>query len=345
MYNSVWGSYPIDQPSGARFAIMKMSRWQKVLNFDPIPALVSAENQAISFFTLRNLLNQKSEKIEVLWELPEPTKIIRKQQKNGSWIYRGGNLNLRSQEDYNQLETYRNLGVLVEKYGFSRKSHAIQKAAKYLFSCQTTDGDFRGIYGNQYSPNYSAGMMELLIKAGYSDDPRIEKGFQWLIFIRQNDRGWAIPFRTVKEKYDVETLRGEPLLSDRSKPFSHLVTGVVLRAFAAHPEYKNSTEAKIAGELLLSHLFQKDNYPDRKASLFWLGFSYPFWFTDLLSALDSLSRLGFPADRPEIRKALGWFVAKQQSNGLWKVKILKGQDKDLHFWIDLAICRVFKRFF
>jgi hypothetical protein len=324
---------------------MKISRWQDVLEFNPIPALVRSENMAIIFFTRRDLLNQDSGNIELLWELPESTKIVRKQQENGSWIYRGGNLKLRTQEEYDQIESYRSLGILVEKSGFNRKSIVIQKAAEYLFSCQTTAGDFRGIYGNQFSPNYSAGIMELLIKAGYSDDSRIEKGFRWLLSIRQNDQGWAIPFRTVNSKYEIKTLRGETILPDRSKPFSHLVTGVVLRAFSAHPIYKKSLEAKIAGELLLSRLFQKDKYPDRMASHFWLGFSYPFWFTDLLSSLDTLSQLNFPSNRTEIKNAVNWFVHKQRSNGLWKVRILKGQDKDLHFWLDLAICRVFKRFF
>jgi hypothetical protein len=36
----------------------------------------------------------------------------------------------------------------------------------------------------QYTPNYSAAIMELLIKAGYSTDVRTEKGFQWLLSIR-----------------------------------------------------------------------------------------------------------------------------------------------------------------
>ena len=46
----------------------------------------------------------------------------------------------------------------------------LEKAAEFLFQRQTTEGDFRGIYGTQYSPNYSAAIMELLIKSGYSDD-------------------------------------------------------------------------------------------------------------------------------------------------------------------------------
>jgi len=44
--------------------------------------------------------------------------------------------------------------------------------------------------------------------------------------------------------------RAETLQPDKTKPFSHLVTGVVLRAFAAHPMYRQLDEAKAALESL-----------------------------------------------------------------------------------------------
>ena len=136
----------------------------------------------------------------------------------------------------------------------------------------------------------------------------------------------------------------EPVMPDRSKPFSHLVTGVVLRAFAAHPEHRNNLHAIRAGGLLKSRFFQPDKYPDRKASSFWTGFSHPFWFTDLLSSLDSLSQLGFSREDKDIRKALDWFVERQERNGLWNLRILRTKDRDLPLWLALAISRVFQRF-
>ena len=77
-----------------------------------------------------------------------------------------------------------------------------------------------------------------------------------------------------------------------------------------------------------------------------MRFSFPFWFTDLISALDSLSQLGFSREEPQIDKALKWFAGNQQKNGLWELKILKGHNKDvLQLWMALAICRIFKRFY
>jgi hypothetical protein len=118
---------------------------------------------------------------------------------------------------------------------------------------------------------------------------------------------------------------------------------VVLRAFAAHPEYRGNPEIREAAELLLSRFFRRDVYPDRSAPEFWTKFTFPFWFTDLLSSLDSLSRLGFRADDPRIEAALRWFRDRQARDGLWDLTLLRTGDKALRWWVGLAIARVFRR--
>lgn len=322
-----------------------MDKWLGNLKYNPITPLLECRNVAVLTFVRRDLLD-KAVSVEDLWQLAEPQKILKKQKPNGSWIYPSAKDSIRTQENYNQIETYRNLGILVEEFGFNKKHPAIAKAAKYLFSFQSSEGDFRGIYGNQYSPNYSAGIAELLIKAGYGSDAHIETMFGWLLSIRQEDAGWAIPFRTQYCNIDVISEQLETIEPDKSRPFSHMATGVVLRAFAAHPKYRKSKEAHQAGKLLLSSAFKKDHYPDRAGDEYWLRFSFPFWFTDLISALDTLSFLGFSAQEPKIEKALQWFRNNQQKTGLWQLKILKGKNKDiLELWLALAVCRIFKRFY
>jgi hypothetical protein len=188
--------------------------------------------------------------------------------------------------------------------------------------------------------------MELLIQAGHADDLRIERGFRWLLSIRQDDGGWALPLRTVGRRYDPETLHAETLQPNRSKPFSHLITGMVLRAFAAHQHYRTAREARLAGELLASRFFEPDKYPDRRAPSFWTGFSYPFWFTDLISSLDSLSLIGLSRDDAKIRRALKWFITRQKRSGLWELRLrIMAREREPDSWITLAICRIFKRFY
>jgi len=321
-----------------------MTDWRSNLHYDPLPPLLSSGDSAIALFTSQDLLEQTDVNVKTLWDLPEAKKIVGKQQPDGSWKYPGGNTNLRTAENYDQIETFRNLGYLVEMYGFNKSHPVIVKAANFLLGFQTDEGDIRGILGTQYAPYYTAAMLELFIKAGYADDQRIEKAFQWLSNMRQNDGGWALPLRTQNKKLDIIALNAQTLGPERSRPFSHLITGVVLRAYAAHQTYCYSVVANLAGKLLLSHLFKKDNYPDRSSPDYWLRFTYPFWFTDLISATDSLSKLGFKKEEPEIAEAIQWFIAHQHNSGLWKLKTLKNQMKyHTDLWISLAICRILRR--
>lgn len=319
--------------------------WLKKLSYDPLSPLWKSHNPAIEYFTKRDLLEEEVGEVEVLWDLAIPRSLIRRQQDDGSWKYPGGNNKIRSPENYNQLETFRNFGEMVEKFGFDNRHPTIQNAAEYLFSCQTDEGDFRGIYGNQYATTYSAAIMELLIKAGYADDPRIDHGFNWLLSQRQDDGGWAIPLRTMHITYKNALKLPNVLQGDRSKPFSHLITGMALRAFAAHPHYRNSPEAQHAAELLMSRFFQHDKYADRRDKKYWEGVSFPFWFTDILTSLDSLYFLGFRRDQAPIQMALDWLSQRQLEDGTFNLKILRGRDKDLKYWITLVVCRLFKRYY
>ena len=214
-----------------------------------------------------------------------------------------------------------------------------------MFSCQTDEGDFRGIYLDQYSPNYTSAFLEVLIKAGYIDDEPIQRGLDWLLSIRQNDGGWAVPLRTEHLRWGEVIKSTEPVQPRREKPLSHMITGVVLRAFAAHPEYKKHSEIVQCGKKLASRLFKADNYTDRRATEYWTRISFPFWFTDILSALDSLSKLGLSADHPNVREAIEWFAEQQKKDGSWSLHLLRGGGEKIQsLWVGLVICRMLQRF-
>ncbi|MCL5068105.1 MAG: hypothetical protein M1368_07115 [Thaumarchaeota archaeon] len=304
----------------------------------------------IIFFTKRDVLNENPGPRQKIWDLESTKQILRKQLPQGSWRYPNARAKeLNPLQDYDQLETYRCLGQLVEKCGMDRTHLAIQKAAEFLFTKQTEEGDFRGIYGKQYTPNYSAGIMELLIKAGYGNDARIGRGFRWLLAVRQSDGGWAIPLRTAKRNFrrgPTSLLNSSvPIQPDFSCPSSHMVTGVVLRAFAAHGEYRNNDVAVAAADLLVTGFFKRDAYADRGGPEYWERVSFPFWFTDIVSALDSLSLIGrAPMYNLEIENALKRLLTHQIENGLFKLKLLKSGDHLLKYWETLAITRILKRY-
>lgn len=314
------------------------------LKYDPIKPLLASDHAAIIYRVKRDLLNEKVPEVEsVLWDLPIPRSILRKQQPDGSWAY--PSKPVPTKINYDQLETYRQLGFLVEMFGFNRNHPAVEKAAEYIFSFQSDEGDIRGIYAHQYTPNYTAALIELLIKAGYENDGRVDRAFAWLENVRQNDGGWALPFRTEGHNLDVIYEGSERLELDKNKPFSHLVTGVILRAYAAHPEYKNSITAKAAASLLASRFFERDVYPDKNRKDDWIRFSFPFWQTDILSSLDVIGQIEPKLGRSKkAQEAKQWFIEHQQSDGLFTGHLLKDRYHDLQLWYSYAICRAYDRF-
>jgi hypothetical protein len=75
------------------------------------------------------------------------------------------------------------------------------------------------------------------------------------------------------------------------------------------------------------------------------------WWTNLLTALDFLSRLGFTTQDPDVQKGLEWFISHQEDSGLWKTSYeqakrqeMTAKEKEAMSWVGLAVCRVFKRF-
>jgi hypothetical protein len=330
-----------------------MDNWQRQLKFDPIAPLLSSGNEALRYFTRRDLLGDPVGPVSRVWELPEAQRILRKQLADGSWPRSGGEKH--PAINYHLIETWRHLRFLVEQYGFTREHPQARKAAEFLFSCQTGEGDIRGILANQYATYYTGAIMSLLIQAGYADDPRIERGFEWLLAMRQDDGGWSIPLITKKfdraTQYRLTSQHAEPVQPDRSKPFSHNWTGMVLRSFAVHPEYRKSEAAKAAASLLVSRFFQPDRYTSYKAASYWVRFDYPFWWNNLVSALDSVSLIGLTRDDEQIGKALDWLVDHQEEDGLWRVSYAKpdmpekdtAKAREKRLWVSLAICRVLKR--
>ncbi len=324
-----------------------METWLDSLKINPLPALLDQQDEALSYFVRRDLLGESVSGTEILWNLPEAASLVQKQLPDGSWKYPGKTLDADSGQNYFLLETYRSLRILVEMYGFKKVHPAIQKAAEFTFSCQSAEGDIRGIIGNQTMPYYHGAILELLIKAGFGNDPRIIAGLDWLLGMRQEDGGWIVPAQAVPTQLrTAQFWSGDPVPPDRARPHAHLATGMVLRAFAAHPGYQQRQEVVAAGICLKSRFFQADKYNDRKSPSYWLKFQFPFWWTNLLTALDSLASLGFSQRDVDIHRGLTWFIDNQEEDGLWPTSYDKGEKAEAHRRrVGLAISRVLMHYF
>ncbi len=317
------------------------------LTINPIPSLLASRDPALVYHVRDELLGETVLPIESLWGLKPAVQIIERQSPEGFWPPQGPVLDSQSGCNYRLVETYRQLRLLVECYRFDCHQPALIQAAEYLFSCQTEEGDIRGILGNQLMPYYHGAMLGLLVKAGYTQDPRLIRGLEWLLGIRQEDGGWLIPAQTVPppEKTSAFWL-GQAYHAPREAPSSHIATGMALRAFTLHPLYRRHPDVLRAAGWLKGRFFLPDTYNDRRAAGYWLKFQYPFWWSNLLTALDSLSNLGFTPGDPQIARGLGWFADHQTQDGLWDTGYDKGKLAQAQRpWVGLAVCRIFQRFF
>lgn len=338
-----------------------MNNWKINFKYDPVSPLINSTNKAIVFFAKRDLLNEDIKIIENISQFSEIKKITVKQLDNGSWKYQN-KINNPKGINYFLFETFKQLRTLIDQYELNRSHNCIKQAADFIFKCQSNEGDIRGLLANQYAPCYTGAILYLLVKAGFENNPNINNAFHWLLKMRQNDGGWVfgspglIGISTLS-KEEIKNYNSNleyPTMSafDSTKPFSASATGMILRAFSVHPAYKKSQAAIKAARLLKSIFFKKDHLSSKQTANRWLKFQFPFYQTNLISALDTLSLLNFPAEDQDIKSALNWIIENQQEDGLWKLSYSKAHkthenDKTYQFklWITLSICRIFKRFF
>ena len=108
--------------------------WLEALAVDPLPALLAWEDLALGFWVRGDLLGETIDPVESLWESGGAVALVRAQRADGSWPYRGKSYDPETGTHYDLLETYRNLRVLVEMYGFHCGHPALEGAAEYVLS-------------------------------------------------------------------------------------------------------------------------------------------------------------------------------------------------------------------
>jgi prenyltransferase beta subunit len=275
-------------------------------------------------------------------------RILETQKPDGSWWEKRLDTPIQWERTLYRVETLRNLSRLYD-YGCTFREEGVQKALNFLFSLQSKEGDFRGTVLNEHTPTFHALTLEMLCRYGLDKDRRVQKGFRWILANRQKDGGWAFFPQRSSQAPDNPSVRSrsnprsQPFKPRRTQPFSHHVTGIILRALAESSTWRKSKEARQAGEKLMSCFFCDEVYEDRTFPSDWEKICYPFWNTDILGSLDSLSKVGFGADNETIQKGLEWLLKRQNSQGFWECGNKKTSLED-HLWVTLAVLRVLKRF-
>src|SRR5881394_2990748 len=204
------------------------------------------------------------------------------------------------------LDRLADFGMRLEGTGPS----PLRKVVDSLLESQATDGGIADLAladtpkgrGKTVALHFQGWAVSALCRAGFEGDPRVEKAFQYLLERRQDDGGWA--WRGVRT-------------DSAARPSSHLVTGMVLRAFASAAARRASREARRAAELLATRFLQPDRYEDRKAPSYWEILTEPRFYTDVLDALDTITAIGLGKENSGVRTAEAYLRSRQASDGLW----------------------------
>jgi hypothetical protein len=240
--------------------------------------------------------------------------VLRKMEKNGTYQAHAADKGIGSDEFATCLATVRaldrlaDLGLRVE--GEDGATPQLRKMADVILASQASDGgitdlalaDAAKARPKTVALHFHGWAISALCRAGFEADPRVEKGFQLVLSQRQDDGGWA--WRGVRT-------------DSAARPSSHLVTGMVLRAFASATQRRASREARRAAELLATRFLQPDRYEDRKAPSYWEILTEPRFYTDVLDALDTITAIGLGKENSGVRTAEAYLRSRQSSDGLW----------------------------
>jgi hypothetical protein len=286
------------------------SGWRARLGRDPVPILLREGSRALVARVRRDLIDDDEAPVaaEVL-TYPEVKAFLRKQDKSGAFPAKPPEKTLGPARFSRAVAAIRALERMAD-YGLGQSETPVAQAAEILFESQAPDGGLGALALGETPESRSRAValhfhgwaMAALCRAGFDNDPRVERGFTFLLANRQADGGWA--WRGVRT-------------DSAARPSSHLITGMALRAFASSPSRRTSREARRAAELLATRFLQPDRYPDRKAPSYWEQIGEPRFWTDVLDALDGVTAVGLGKENSGVRTAEAYVRGRQNPDGLW----------------------------
>ncbi len=301
-----------------------MKNIKEITNEETVAWLLEKENPSVRYFTLTRLLNSSESSLEVLetkqkiMTLGVVPKILKQQNEAGYWgepkrfylnKYSGTVWQLMILAELGAdpaNQQVRNAGEFIlensqdiESYGF-----AIHKSGKSA-----------GGRHSEVIPCLTGNMVWSLIKLGFIDDIRVEKGIEWICQYQRSDDGITeAPARWPYERYDVCW----------GKHTCHMGVIKSLKALSAIPEEKRNRviENKIeelAEYILVHHIYKKSHQLEKTSKPGWLKLGFPLMYqTDILEILGILVDLGYKD--PRMNEAVEIVKSKQNQEHRWKLE-------------------------
>jgi len=331
--------------------------WKSVLKSDPTDWLLEPGNPSVRYLTLTELLEKPKTEPEVIAAKNEimnigmVPKILGKQSSQGYW------------ETTEKFYTAKYKGtvwqlIILAELGADGSDKKINKACKFILedSQDHTSGGFSVWHsartgGGRHSgviPCLTGNMVWSLIKLGFFEDTRVERGINWITtYQRFDDKIEQLPNCW---PYDKAT-------GCFSKHSCHMGVVKALKALAAIPVQKRSDDVKSTIEaaaeyFLIHHVHKRSHDLSRVSKPSWLKFSFPLMYqTDALEILGILTMLGYRDDR--MQEAIDLVLSKQDDHGRWSLERTfngrfqtnieqKGKPSK---WITLNALKVLKRFY
>jgi hypothetical protein len=333
-----------------------MSNWKATLKANPTDWLLEEENPSVRYFTLKNILDRPDDdkavqaakqKIMQTGFVPD----ILRRQRETAYI-----------QAYPRFYTYKYKGLVwslitLAELG-AEVTPQIKEQCKYIFenSQERQNGGFSqntaartgGGRITEVIPCLTGNMVWSLIHFGYLDDPRLQKGIDWITrFMRFNDGTEDDPQVPPYNRYEMCWGAHTCLM------------GVVkaLKALSAVPVEKrtkeiNDTIQRATEFILIHHIYKRSHSLNRTSKPGWLKFGFPLMYqTDALEILDILTEMGIKDSRMD--DTINIVIAKQDDKGRWKAEntynsdrllIPIGQKDEQSKWITLRAMRILKRF-
>jgi hypothetical protein len=224
--------------------------------------------------------------------------------------------------------------------GIGRDHARVRELAEQVFAHQRADGSFPLPREGMYSmmPLQTALPLRGLAAAGYAEDPRAERAYEWLLDQRLEDGAWPVGVAHGQKGY----IAGYRRLPGSSGCRAN-TTGAVA-ALALHPTRAVSEAARAPLDLLLQRE-TRDEW-----ALGWevarlTGLEPPAGFItfyarfDLAFVLELAARCGVARDDPRVGDLAEFLLTLRGENGLWQHPTYP----ELARWLTFDILRSLRR--
>lgn len=333
-----------------------MSDWKSVLKNDPTEWLLEEENPSVCYFTLKDILGRPEENPQVqmakqkIMEIGMVPNILEKQKED---VYL---------QAYPKFYTFKYQGLVWSLITLAElgadATPQIKQQCEYLLdnAQEKQDGGFAmhtakktgGGRVSEVIPCLTGNMVWSLIHFNYLNDPRLQKGIDWINrFMRFNDgtedQPQVPPYNHYETCWGLHTC--------------HMGVVKALKALSAVPAEKRSREinhtiANASEFMLIHHIYKRSHNLNKTSKPGWLKFGFPLMYqTDVLEILDILTELGIKDSRME--QAINLVISKQDHEGKWKMEntynndrllVPMGKKGESSKWITLRAMRVLKRY-